>query len=797
MTHKDRASFRRPPTPNSHDLPTGSVKGPTPSPYSVQAELSREAQRRSYLSKTSNRTFLTFLSSHGPGGVSLRELIMLVMLRQAGRESNNHWLMSGEVGTFEKATTMSEIVPERQDSVFGFFMRDGVVDHSAIESFQELLEDLNYIDVNYPEGTYPDKTSQYWLVDERVWIVRKDQSSEPWEPIDDPTVLRELLDMFMEMPDKDVSLAAQRQREVYYYHAHLLIPRIIQSGERLEEEPSLFGKAILVTLQLLTYRYQPGDSLLLDFVRRYFVYYRPDINMMLLWAELKEKTLREDYDGLCAIRNDALYHVDLNVLQSQAVPRLNGFLGFLLVDLMKSAKALHFEDIVADALKAGTRWVDSAQRIATSIEKTALCEMLATFNMHARKEIIQKEYYLFYGYHLSRAGFLEQGDHFLARGLEDRDSFPLWSYEMERISNALRLGRQDEAAKMLKSLRKLALRYRDKKPRHWYVEDWKRSGECAEVFVLLNLYEADYSASAGMLDSACAKLKSGISITSSVFDAYIQILRVTLKMRLVEILMRQGRLENALSVALNLASEILDGKTRSILTPDTVYGIVQQSLDLSNSLLSAQKAVASMTLLKSVMGTGVLLPVELSLEIKSYVEQRMAKARQFSETIELSEHDQNPNTLDTGIEDPMTTVQIDPGNGSMVRKREETVFLANASFPPRLPNPTNLQTLAGKRRQRFKVSSPKAFQSKMYASFLRKLERVPRPPSTEPDKYESASEEKAMQQEEIPSWHEGKPSVIILRMPYKRSLMTPRVITELSLSKRFGNGELGTQVSEM
>ena len=598
---------------------------------------------------------------------------MLATLREAGRVSKNYWLVSGEVGTFEEAT-ISETGLEREHLIFCEFVKNGVVDSSAIQSFQETLESSDSIDVRYPEKSQSSEASLYWHTDERVWAIRGSEPSAPSVPLD-YLDLRELLELSSGMPDKDVSPAARRQREVYYYHAHLLIRRVIRSQGSLEKYPPLLMQAVFITLQLLTHRYQIDDWLLLAFVRKYSArFLHLDMNVMLLWAELKENAYREDYDGLCTIRDHALNLVNSNDVQPEATPRTNGLLGFVLVDLMKSAKALHFEDLVADTLKAGTKWVDSAQKNGTSIEKTALCEMLVTFDIQDRNEIIQEEYHLLYGYHLSRAGFLEQGDHFLARGLRSRDSLPLWSYEMERVSNALRLGRQDEAAQMLKSLRELAVQYRDTgrfedliEPRHrsglWKhsgkhtldlksklkraldrerfgkrEENWRRSGECAEVFILLNLYEADCSASAGRLDDACAKLKSGIGITSSVYDAYIRILRVTLEIRLVEILMRQGSLEKALPAALNLASEIRDARTRSTLEPDVVYSIVLQLLDLSNTLLSAGNAAASTVLLESITGIGALIPGELSKEFISFVEERMTKARQYSGIKGLSEH---------------------------------------------------------------------------------------------------------------------------------------------------------------
>ena len=658
---------------------------------------------------------------------------MLATLREGGRKSKNYWLISGEAGTFKEATTIPELVAGGDNSVFGSLVVNGVVMHRAIQSLQEQLESLNFIDVRYPREVISNNASRYWHTDERIWIVRGCEPSPPSAPLD-VFVLEALLDLLIGMPDKDVSPAAQRQREVYYYHAHLLIRRVIWARDSLESRHVLLKQAVFIVFQLLTHRYQVDDSLLLDFVRNNSVRSSlPDMNVMLLWAELKEKAFRKDYDGLCTIRDRAL--ILSKEAHSHATSRQNGLLGFLLVDLVKNAKTSHFENIVADAVKMGTDWADSTQKFGTGtrIEKTALCEVLVTLDIHDRNDLIQEEYYLFYGYHLSRAGFLEQGAQILARALKSRDAAPLWSYEMERVSIALRLGRQNEAAQMLKSLRELVLRYEVQDPNYWDFKLWIQCGECAEVFVLLNLYEADCSASTGRLDDACAKLKSGISITSSVYDAYIRILRITLEMRLLEILMRQGSLEKALPVATNLASEILDERTSSNLAWDVVYGTAQQLLDLSNALLSAGNAAASMELLKSITSIGDLVPGELFEEFKPYVEQRMAKARQFTEIFELLGHDLNASRLDIGVEDPKSLVQAGPNYEPAIPASASLDPKSSHQNPPKLPNPTKLQTNAQKRRERDKQSSTKALFSKMYASTIGKSRRAPRSPSTEPD----------------------------------------------------------------
>lgn len=624
-----------------------------------QVGLSTQEWKSSYLTSTSRETeFLAFLSSYGPGGVPLRELIMLGSLRLSGERSKNHWLENGEVGSFQNS--MHDISSETQNHSFLDDFMKATSNSRQIEYFQDRLKSLGLIDVMYPEGARLNRESQYWHTDQRIWILREDQCSGPPEHTNDPTVIQIFLDVFLEMPDKDVSPAAQRQREVYYHHAHLLIHRVMRFRERVINDRLSFLQLVFVILQLLTHRYQEGDAVLLEFVQDSSKsYIHPRImDLMLLWAELKETGFREDYAGLCSVRDRLPDLITSYEASSCATPRQNGLLGFLLIDLMNTAKEAHFEDIISDAVKAGTEWVARAHMEST-LERMALCEALATFDIHDREDAILQENRLFYGYHLSRAGFLVKGDRLLASGLEPLDSVDNHckhlSYQIERVSIALRLGRQKEAAQMLASIRCIALYNRDDGD---YSDGWKKSGECAEVFVLLYLYEADCSASAGRLDDACAKLKSGIIITSSMHDAYIQALHVTLEMRLLEVHMWQQHLKEALDVALKLAEELFDQQTRSNFTSFTIYAILLRFLDLCNTLLSAGDAIASLRLLEHVTSIRAYLPALLSEDLKWYAQQRMATVRNSREENELLRHKSNTRALDTSIEDSITQIPM-------------------------------------------------------------------------------------------------------------------------------------------
>ena len=706
-----------------------------PSFFPPQARVPEQEWKSRHLTPTSGETkFLTFLASYGSGGVPLRELIMLGTLRLLGENLKNHWLEDGDVGSLQEAI---QDIPESGNCSFlvdGFM---GVMsNNSAIETFQARLESLGLIDVKYPEGGQSHMVRQYWQTDERVWIIRGNQWDGPRAHSDDSTVIRELVDVFVEIPGKGVSPASLRQREVYYFHAHLLIDRVMRFPGALAGKSKYIVKTVFVILHLLTHHYQGRDVLLLQFakevVRRQPRLY-PGVSLMLLWAEMKEIAFRNDYEGLCTIRDRLLDRMLSEEDFSRATPLQRGLVGFILVDLMHAAKAARFEDIARDTLKAGTDWVSRSPMMDSTMERTALCDILATLDIHNREKAIPLKCYLFYGYNLSRAGFLVQGDRFLARGLQHYDFDPkLWYYQFERVSIALRLGRREEAEKMLASIKETALIKRDDSGL------WKKSGQCAEVFILLNLYEADCSASEGRLDKAYTSLTSGINITTSMRDAYIGTLRITLEMRLLEVCMWQRNFRGALIVAHGLAKEAFDPRARLTFTPDTIRAMVHQILDLSNALLSTGDAEASFELLEDVKSIEYL-PGVLSEEVRLHVQQRMTTVRQFQETREIPRQKLKKRTSKTSIEEFIGQAQTDLRtdrtalNKADIRAGPSEPSASSKPSAKMLPKLSQAKYLQARRKK--DVQSPgsePSFEAKRLNSTSAKLLRAPRPPTTEP-----------------------------------------------------------------
>ncbi len=705
-----------------------------PSFFPPQAKLPKDEWELRHLTPTSGEAkFLTLLASYGPGGVSLRELIMLGTLRLLGENQKNHWLENGEVGSLQEAI---QDIPENRNCSFlvdGFM--GAMSSSNTIETFQARLESLGLINVIYPEGSHSRAVCQYWQVDERVWIIRGNQWDGPWARSDKSTVIQELLDIFVEMPGKSVSLASTRQREVYYFHAHLLIDRVMRFPGALAENHMHIVKAVFVILHLLTQHYQARDVQLLKFVKTVLnrqpnLY--PGVNLMLLWAEMKEVAFRKDYDGLCTIR-DRLLHRMLSKEQFLCATRLQrGLLGFILVDLTHTAKAAHF-DIGRETLMAATEWVSLSHGMNSTIEKTAICDILATFNIHDLDNAIPLDCYLFYGYSLSRAGVLVQGDRFLAKGLQQSDFDPnLLSYQFERVSIALRQGRREEAEKMLASIKEIAL------SKIGDSDLWKKSGQCAELFTLLSLYEADCSSSEGKLDKAYTRLTSGITIITLMRDAYLGTLRITLQMRLLEVCMWQKKLRGALDVAHGLAKEAFDPRACLKFTPDTIHAMVHQILDLSNALLSIGDAEASSELLEDVKNIEYLpgvLSEGLRL-LRLHVQQRITPVCQSYKTRELPRQDLTKRISKAGIEDIIGQAQTDLENDRTTSKKANMgAELTEPSISSKLSakmSSKSEQSQGSSEKDVRSLSSNPSREAKRLNSTLGKLFRAPRPPTTEP-----------------------------------------------------------------
>ena len=572
---------------------------------------------------------LAFLSLYGSDGVPLRELVELATLRASAGSSENHWQLSGETGPILRPVGDVIGLPIRC-SFMNAFVRE-CSKYRGVDKLQQRLLSLGLIVVEYTKR----HVKHDWRTDERIWRVAENQISSHlmvpmWEDLngegiiwrvaenqisphlmvpmcDDLNgegIILDLLCVFLEMPGKDVSALAERHRETYYNHARRFALETLRFSQTLLKGAREY--IVSLVLQLLTHRSQNGDRELYSFAKAWPSSVNgSDWATMLLWAEMK---------GMAAGRglsfDTALNNRIKNLLswKGRRQRRANGLIGYLLVESMKAAEASQNKKLTNQIVRFAMDWVETAWSSGSSIERAALCSVLANFRMLDKSVLISREYYLLYGHHLSRAGHLDQASKFLTYGTSTI-SFPtpLWGYIFELVSVLIRLGRRQEAEKWLMIIDRHTMSQNGDEKEFNMLEQLRKH---AEARALLGLYQADSLMAAGYMGLAASRLKTTISTVYIMDgnpesttrgqreDGYFQSLRLALEIRLLEVGTWEGSLETALRVAKALVIEFWD---MSCLEPDMIQWIIQQLLALSNRLVWGGNVIDASSLLESVL----------------------------------------------------------------------------------------------------------------------------------------------------------------------------------------------------
>ena len=587
---------------------------------------------REYFAANLNEAkFLAFLSLYGSNGVPLRELIMLATLRTSLKPSENHWLLSGEIGPI-----LRPIGDARLPTKCGFlkaFVRE-VSSSVGVDGLQERLLSMGFILVETlakTPATTPSPLDDKWCTDERIWRIADNQITSRfmvpmWHDSDGENIIMDLLYVFLEMPSKDISPLAERHRETFYYHARLFALQALRFNQTTLQNARDYIVALV--LQLLTHRYQDGDEELMQFAKEWPSSVNgSDWAIMLLSAELKEVFFCGGLKITTALTNRI---TSLFSWKGKRQRRANGLMGYLLVDWLKATEASHEKILISQIVKLATDWAEGAWHSGSSLECAALCCVLANFQImptlssssSERSALLSLRYSFFYGYHLSRAGHLEQARGWLVSGLRfyytpqlDTD---LRGYQFELVSVLIRLGRWEVAEVWLSLIEQRAMHRNANKGD---LQHRKRLGEHAETRILLGLYRAECLMAAGKVSHAGHWLEKAISTASLVHDAYIRSLRLTLEMRLLEIRSWEGSLEKALTIATELGIEVLGAS----LEQDMVQWIIQQFVALSNRLAWVGNASAASQLMDTILQISQYSRYSDSLsDILPYAEQRWA-----------------------------------------------------------------------------------------------------------------------------------------------------------------------------
>ena len=575
-----------------------------------------------YLAPSSDEAkFLAFLSLYGSNGVQLIDLMLFARLRVSRKPSENHWLLNGEVGPILRPVGDTSLPT---DCSFLIAFVRAISDYQCLEDLQNRLLHLDLIQVEYPSRrSFP--TEHAWLNDERIWRVAKNPMSShlmvpTWHGQDGEGIIMDLLYVFLEMPSKDVSLLAERHRETFYIHARIFAIQISRFCQTILKNAIDYVVALI--LEILTHRSQNGDNGLIQLAKAC-----PSSANGFDWAIMVFLVELKAINSSGGLRLETALNNRITALLSQKGKRqrrANGFIGYLLVEWRKAAEAAQIGKLESRIEQYAADWAETAWSSGSSIECAALCCVLANFQMIDKGLLVPSKYRLLYGYHLSRAGHLEQARDCLASALHSHTaselSTRLLGYRFELVSVLIRLGDQRKAEESLQIIGADVIIFYLSVGGERFVS-WDRLYEHTEVGILSNLYRIELLMAMGEVSLAVSGLEYSIT-TARREDHYVRSLRLALAMRLLEARTWDVAFDSALSVAELLLTEF---RANPSLKPDIIQWIMQQLLILSNRLLCAGNVSATSSLLDDIIRTFRSWSYSDPLkDLFQYVEQRRA-----------------------------------------------------------------------------------------------------------------------------------------------------------------------------
>ena len=585
--------------------------------------------------------FLAFLSLYGSKGVSLRDLIRFATLRASGKPSQNHWLLSGEVGPILRPLGDKRL--PTHCSFLHAFVRETSNDQGVYDLQSRILS-LGLIRVEYPTFAVRRANEQIWRVAENP--ISSHLMVPTWHDLDGENIIMDLLYVFLEMPSKDVSLLAERHRETFYTHARIFVLETLRLNLTVLKDARDY--IVTLTLQILTHRSQNGDKKLFQLAKAWpSSANSSDWAIMVLWAELKEIV----FSGVSSIETALTNRITrLLSWKGKRQRRANGLIGYLLLEWMKAAEASRDSKLNSQIVTYAIDWAEIAWSSGSSIERAALCCVLANFGMLDKSVLVSPKYHLLYGHHLSRAGHLKEAEEFLTSGFLYYSSLQLstrlWGYRFELASVLIRLGDRQRAERWLMDIEEHTMSRNGHREKFYTWEQqhtispfadeefdfWERLHEHAEARILSGLYKAELLMSAGEANLVASRLENTINAVGLMDrrrsrkeneeDSYFRSLRLALEMRLLEVQTWEGPLERALEVAKGLMIEFCNEPN---LGPDVAQWIMQQLLTLSNRLVCAGNVSAALSLLENMLKIFRYQHYSDSLrDLLPYAEQRRA-----------------------------------------------------------------------------------------------------------------------------------------------------------------------------
>ena len=540
-----------------------------------------------------------FLSIYGKKGVWLQELLMLVRVMSfpaARSDGDRPWLRTGSLyhGNL---------------SSYDLYLLDLVRDASSVGELRTLEQKLASFDVLEVRKSLSEFYGDTRNVHGRLWF------ANPPSTIKSIDLCRNLMRLYLCIPDRGIQQLAERHREVCYYHAHIAIHYVMQMVDEFvvvfhDHADSFFHSFFHVVVQVLSYRYCEKDARLLEFIKGFPI--------TTLTASPKPTRSFHDKSQVHFLQV-MLYLAELNGIMSQTgiwkhsfcqslvqekltylqntIPRGHkidykawGMIGYAQADLMDIAERAHDQEGIDEILRLMREWCDRALLSKTPIVLAALCCVLVRLRAFQELDKVPQSYHLMCGHFLSRSGMPQLASQFILSGIhyceQETPNEPIWRYYLEFWTIAIGQGYWDEAELWLSSACK---------------DVWQRSGalqdgapevmhqytELEEYKVALATLLSDCYVNQGNYQAAASMLVMAIENTSPSHDSYTTNTRAALWLRLLNVQMELQELHRAGILAAALCYELGDQVTSAIAS-QTASWAAQEVLSCINELMRAE-----------------------------------------------------------------------------------------------------------------------------------------------------------------------------------------------------------------
>ena len=548
-----------------------------------------------------NSIIFRLICLYGDEGVPLRELVELIYVRFALSRANElyfdyppcsrsieHMFRVGVTPPLISAFLQAVAEPEKFRTLEQQLVTFGVI---------RVIPDRNVED--YTRDSCLGQKQGLWTVDCRIW-----QPQNVVEDIDNDRrflVLQCLLDFFDGMPDKTSHHLAERYREVYYNHGHAFSTHMVSLYRKATPKWDLIEQRLLsLLLKILTHRHQDDDMALL--------YTAFDLSsesalhsykwVLLRLAELKGFAHSQNYRSLRSTEESMLKVMlgDMqNLLEDHSTTAdARDAAGYVLVEIINIVEVSQSSGILHASVETAEAWCQQGLEPAVLPEHSALSCVLVKLKCWSQLKLIPRESHLSCGYHLSRAGVLDQAEQFLQSGLGHpsdqtiRKTWSLqrgnWRYDLELLTVIMRSGRWSEAQSRL-----IQISGQDSRPVN--ASDASMvMGDYGEFALTTACLMADCYVAKGFFNDAELLLRGHLESIIGMRDDFIRTTRVSIISRLLNVQLQLPLPGDTLRTALLLRREVEEPDTFP-LEPDTIEWIVQELLACINRLVSAEQYV--------------------------------------------------------------------------------------------------------------------------------------------------------------------------------------------------------------